>query len=692
MSNLPEIPIEPPKKGLFASVSLIWLIPMAAISVAVAVAYQNYSERGRVINVTFNTGAGLVANSTELRHRDVAVGIVEDISLTKGLEAVNVAIRVTPDISPYIDTTAQFWVVRPELTTQGVTGLETVLSGVYIEGSWDREAGDIRNDFRGRPEAPLFRADRPGLQISLRSSPRGQLVDDSPILYRGIEVGRIGKASIDPRGGFAVAEAIIYEPHDRLINSTTRFWDTSGFSVSVGASGASIDFTSVASLLAGGITFETFVSGGRDITDGAQFQVYSEEGPARDSIFNQSAVEELIVSVVFDDNISGLNVDAAVELAGLRIGSVRSVFGVVDEELYGDNRVRLNAVLAIQPGRLGLEGDVSPEAAETYLRDQARSGLRAQLASASMLAGGLKVQFVPIENATGSLRETDDGVLVLPTARSEITSGQASVEGVITRINALPVEDLMNSAIDFLNSARSFVASDGLREMPEDLRRLLASVTGVVESGDVQGVAANLNAVLVQTETLLKQLETEQTISRALAAVEAVTNAAGTVGSSVTGVPDLIAELTEVARTARDVPLDTLTQRLTGIVETADNLMQTDGVQELPDQLNGALSELNATLQELRQGGAVGNVNATLASARDAADAVAVSTRDLPALAQRLSRVLDQASTTIRGYDEGEALSRQAQAALRDIQAAADAITALARTLERNPSSLIRGR
>ena len=54
--------------------------------------------------------------------------------------------------------------------------------------------------------------------------------------------------------------------------------------------------------------------------------------------------------------------------------------------------------------------------------------------------------------------------------------------------------------------------------------------------------------------------------------------------------------------------------------------------------------------------------------------------------------VLNQASATIAGYNKGDVLSRDAQAALRDISKAADAMASLARMLERNPSALIRGR
>jgi paraquat-inducible protein B len=138
--------------------------------------------------------------------------------------------------------------------------------------------------------------------------------------------------------------------------------------------------------------------------------------------------------------------------------------------------------------------------------------------------------------------------------------------------------------------------------------------------------------------------------------------------------------------------LEELTAKLTDILGTAEALIASPPVQELPVSLGGALDELTASLAELRTGGAVTNVNATLQSTRDAADAIALSARDLPQLVDRITEVFDQASATIEGYNRGDVLTRDAQAALRDISQASGAITSLVRLLERNPNVLIRGR
>ncbi len=689
----PDVSIEPARKSFFGRASVVWVIPFLALVIALGVAWQSYSNQGPLISIEFENGAGIAAGQTELRYRDITVGVVEQLNFSDGLQTVIAAVRLDKEVAPYVDAGASFWVVRPELTAQGVSGLDTVLSGVFIEGVWDSEIGLPRSVFSGLSDRPLFRPGQEGLQIAFRSTPKGQLSDNSPILFRGIEVGRVGKAEISHNGNFAIAEAIIYEPHGRLITPNTRFWDTSGFSVSLGPTGAEIDFSSIASLVGGGVTFDTFVSGGARVADGTVFEVFPDETTARNSIFNASEVETLEISVIFKDNISGLTVGAPIELSGLKIGVVENVSGIVDAARFGDARVRLNAVLGIQPARLGLQGDVTAEAALDFLKGRVREGMRARLASASLLTGGLKVELVEVEDAPQrEIVQIGDSMPIMPDTESEVSDAAATVEGVFTRINNLPIEDLLSSAIEFLNSAQTLIASDALRETPQDIRDLLADVRGIVNSEDVQDIPVTLNAALGRIEGLLDTLETEQTVAKLVATLEAATGAAEDVGAAVDGVPALIEQLNAVAAKAEGLPVEELTTELTALVASADAVLATPGARDLPASLNDALEEIDLTLRELREGGAIVNTNAALASARDAADAVAVSAQDLPALVERISQVFSQASATIEGYNQGDVISRDAQAALRDIQKAADAVTSLARLLERNPSALIRGR
>lgn len=681
-------------RGMTRRISLIWIVPLLALVSVLVIAVRAYNERGPVIEVSFENAAGVKADSTELRYRDVRVGLVEDVAFTQGLDRVLVTVRVDKDVAPFIDEGSKFWVVRPQVSAQGVSGLNTVLSGVYIEGFWDTEAGEIRDRFDGLADAPLERQGQEGLRVTFRASGRASLMEDTPILYRGVTVGRVGKPSITEDGGYAQAEAVIFTPHDRLISSATRFWDASGFSFSLGPSGAALDFSSVASLVSGGVTFETLVSSGEAVEPGQTFVVYPEETAARSSLFAGDSSEVLDLSVVFTDNITGLSAGSTVELNGLTIGEVTGLNGLVDPEQFGDNRVYLVASVAIRPGRLGLEGDANdPEAALDYLRERVQSGLRARLASASILTGGLKIELVDVPDVDPAvIRESSEGNFYLPTTESEIADVSATAQGVFERINALPIEEVMVSATELFNSARGLIESDDLRAVPENLNVLLGDARRVVGSDEVQALPAQLGGLVSELDAAVQSFNEAALLARLTDAIDSATQAADGVSGAVEGVPELVDRLNAVAAKAETVEIQELADELTGLVASADALIASDDTRALPGRLNNALDELTAVLSELRAGGVVDNTVSALDSASEAADTIAAAGRDLPGLIEEARGVLSRANATLQGYEAGSGLGRDARRALVEVQKAANAVASLARAIERNPNSLLTGR
>ncbi|MEL6691352.1 MAG: MlaD family protein, partial [Pseudomonadota bacterium] len=126
--TIPEVAKEPAPRGL-TSASVVWLVPIAALVVALFVAFTTYSDRGPLVQISFEDASGIVAGETEVRFRNVAVGLVENVSFNDDLTRVVVDVRFDVEVAPYIDEDASFWIVSPQVTTSGVTGLDTVLSG-----------------------------------------------------------------------------------------------------------------------------------------------------------------------------------------------------------------------------------------------------------------------------------------------------------------------------------------------------------------------------------------------------------------------------------------------------------------------------------------------------------------------------------------------------------------------------------
>ncbi|WP_299754159.1 MlaD family protein [uncultured Boseongicola sp.] len=695
----PEIPVQSVRQSLFERASVVWLVPMAALLVALGVAWQSYSDRGPVIEISFQSAAGMSPGETVLRYRDVDVGLVEDVAFSDNLDRVLATVRLDKDIASFVDADAQFWIIRPEVTARGVTGLDTVLSGVYIEGAWDGEPDGlvVRHEALGDP--PLAAGGQAGLRIMLNASPGAALSEGAPILYKGIEVGRIGKPGLSDDGVNAQANAIVFEPYGKIITTATRFWDTSGFTFSIGTGGAELDFTSLASLIGGGVAFETIVSGGRPALDGAAFGLFADEGRARASLFDTSEGTKLNLTVVFRENFSGLAVGAPVELEGVRIGEVSSIRGIVDEDRFGDDAVRLLATLALLPSRLSLDVAEFDDPLD-YFEQRVDAGLRARLVTATILTGGLKVEMIEVPDAPIELMDLSaEPYPILPSAQSEISDMTATAEGVFQRINALPIEELLVSAIGFLDAAETLVGGEDVRQVPGDVRGLIGDVRGLVGSQELQTLPAEVSALVGELQLaaadmriVTASLSEADLVARLQGAVDSATAAATGIEISVAGVPELLTSLTALSDRVASLPVETMIAQVNETLASAEMLFASKDTQALPGALATALAEVEAAILELREGGAVRNLNQTLASAETAAAAIETAVAGLPSLAVRIETLVERAENTLSGVDQNSELSREARASLRDIRNAAKAFESLSRALERRPNSVIIGR
>jgi paraquat-inducible protein B len=159
MSNTPpDVPITPAPRSFWQRASVVWIIPILALLIALGVAWQSFSERGPIVRISFSTAEGVMAGQTELKYRDVTVGVVEKVGFSDDLAKVIVDVRIDKDVAPFVDTTSTFWIVRPEVSARGITGLGTVLSGVFIEGNWDSNPDGVEYEFLGLDSAPLIRS------------------------------------------------------------------------------------------------------------------------------------------------------------------------------------------------------------------------------------------------------------------------------------------------------------------------------------------------------------------------------------------------------------------------------------------------------------------------------------------------------------------------------------------------------
>lgn len=226
-------------------------MPLIAVAVAGWLVWERMRAYGPEITIQFDHGAGLRTGQTPVMYRGVPIGEVTGVELSPDHEHVLVKARLRRAAATVANEGAIFWIVRPQVGLGNVTGLNTVLSGPEIEVRPGK--GEPRTLFVGRETAPL---DEDGLRLVLRAERPKSLRANSPVYYRGIEVGAVQKVDLSANAASADVAVLIQARYAALVREGSTFWDASGVSVKGGIlKGLQVDLESLRALAVGGVEF-----------------------------------------------------------------------------------------------------------------------------------------------------------------------------------------------------------------------------------------------------------------------------------------------------------------------------------------------------------------------------------------------------------------------------------------------------
>ena len=232
------------------------------------------------IRIEFPNGQGLLAGQTQLRYLGIPVGLVEDVKPADG--KVLVTARLDPGYELLRRRGSGFSLVRPSISLKGVSGLETLVSGVYIECS-PGPKGPITESFRGTANqlAEEDRSDAAGFRVVIQAASTS-VGTGAPVLYRGVQVGKIVGKTLSADGRSADLVASINRSSAALLRDNTQFWEAGGVRASLGFLGIKIRTGSLQSLALGGIEFSTpgGKQAGERITPGHVFKL--SDSPPKD--------------------------------------------------------------------------------------------------------------------------------------------------------------------------------------------------------------------------------------------------------------------------------------------------------------------------------------------------------------------------------------------------------------------------
>lgn len=281
MNTSPTEPIPPaippariaPERG----VSWAWLLPLLALLFAGYVVFQTWGERGPLVGVRAKDGYG-IQTGDPLRYRGIRVGEIEAVELDRDLSSVVLSVRLDPGAEGIAREGSRFWLVRPQLSLEGVQGLETIVGANYLAVLPGPEGGAERRSFVALEEPPIRESIEPGgLHLVLEAPQRFGLAPGAAISFRDFQVGSVLGLSLASDATAVEVEAYIRPDYAALVRENTRFWETGGIEVDFAfTQGLRLDVGSLRSLVSGGIAMATPNDAGAEVEAGHRFRLFAD--------------------------------------------------------------------------------------------------------------------------------------------------------------------------------------------------------------------------------------------------------------------------------------------------------------------------------------------------------------------------------------------------------------------------------
>lgn len=477
--------------------SPIWVVPIVAIAIGLWLVYDNYSSRGTLVTLTMDNAEGIEAGNTLIRSRNVEIGRVQTVRLSDDLSHAVMTARIQPGVEDMLREDSRFWVVKPRIGREGISGLGTVLSGAYIQLEPGSEEAP-RREFPVSDIPPVAPTGQAGLRLSLTSQLGNSLRVGDPVSYQGYTVGRIEENRFEPASRTMQHQVFIEEPYTQLVTDSTRFWTTSGVDFRLDADGVRVNVESLEALLGGGVTFGVpeDLPMGQPVEANTRFTLYADENEAREGTFNRYLEFVLLI----DESVRGLTRGAPVEFRGVRLGTVAAVpWNFTAPQPDSRARFAIPVLIRIEPQRLGIENnDIDLAEWEARFNRLFGLGLRASLKSGSLITGAMFVDLnFQRDLADEYVPEQFSDRNVFPTVTGGFAQIQAQVTDLLEKLNALEVEPLL-SGLD-----RNLQASESVLN---EVREVSTSLNQLLNDPETQAVGGNLNATLTELRGTLQGL------------------------------------------------------------------------------------------------------------------------------------------------------------------------------------------
>lgn len=500
--------------------SPVWIFPIVTALIGAWILFYHYSHQGPEVTLITTNAEGIESGKTPIKSRSIDVGIVESAVLSDDLLHVEIKARLNAGMEKLLHKDSVFWVVKPQVGREGISGLGTLLSGAYIElqpGS----KGVQSESFKLLDAPPLAPPDAKGIRITLDSDKAGQLSSGDPVLFRGYRVGSVETSTFDAAKRTIRYQLFIAAPNDRLVTSNVRFWKDSGIAVDLSSQGMRVEMGSLTTLFSGGVSFD--IPDGWDLGQpapaGSVYKLFNDQKSIQDSLYT----DHIDYLMFFKDSIRGLQPGAPVEFRGIRLGTVARVpFEGKGMQQALDGDFRIPVLIRVEPQRLAnlIGEDFEIQA---RLEDLLKRGLRASMKTGNLVTGALYIDldFYPKAEPLKGITSFN-GYPVIPTVSGGLAQIQQRLLETLDKINNLPLNPMIKQATNSLSESQKtmqrlqqtldnlnkLTANKSMQSLPEDMQKTLRELNRSMQGFQPGSAAYNkMVADMQRLDQVLRELQ-----------------------------------------------------------------------------------------------------------------------------------------------------------------------------------------
>lgn len=505
------------KSNTFNLLTSIWIVPFIALIIAGWLAYQYFEDLGPEIEIIFPKNQGLVAGQSVVKFRNVPIGKVTKIYITEDTDGVIVRVRMNSKAArPYMTEYAKFWIVKPEVGFSGVSGLDTLLSGTYID-VYSEPGGTFRERHIGLTHP--YQDSSKGEYFHLSSQDGKNISVGMPIFFKNIEVGEVAYKylSLDDKS----VEVVIFVENQYIpyIHTDSKFWMKNTMNVDFSKGKIDVDIAPINFLLRGGLVFS---SSGEDKTKKVPkeyiFTLYKNKTEAESKTTGALVKENRAFMLHTKESISHLSNGSVVRFDGFDIGQVTDIklsYHKASHKMLGEVLIEVDTSVFKDKHDSNATG-------EENFYTAVEEGLRAKIAALDPITGS---QFIDLtfnhHDGEGTIMY-DTKYARLPMTTQSSTGIMTSVSEILDKLNNLPLDELVNSVTKVVDSTLEPVnnANDllvDLKKTVKDINKLTSKKSFEVMPDELNKALREMTKTLKETSTVVKGYDSNSLVKEQLA-------------------------------------------------------------------------------------------------------------------------------------------------------------------------------